>query len=119
MNKILRSQSFLATLLLFTAQANSAESATFESLYSKGTSSVALSDMRGPTKSQVSSYGRNKCSGKKFCLIWYFDDPKKAKVGVERAKVGNWFDPIPGLIAIYSKNKKINEVICYDPSGTC
>ena len=78
-----------------------------------------LSSNSEPTKNQLSIFGNNNCKDSSFCLIWYFDDPEKAKVGVERAKAGNWFDPIPGLIAIYSKNKKYNKIICYEPQGTC
>ena len=110
---------FLTLSFLIVSQAYGEDISKFQTLYSKGTSSVMLSGIKAPSKIQMSNVGNNVCERKSFCLIWFFDDPKKAKAGVKKAKAGNWFDPIPGLIAVYAKNKRHNQIICYEPNGSC
>jgi hypothetical protein len=111
---------FILTLaMLLAVQVQSDEDVKFQSLYSKAALTIVLSTHSGPTREQLSSFGKDSCKGKSFCVIWYFDDPAKAEVGVKQAKSGNHFDPIPGLIAIYSKNKVLDKVICYEPTGIC
>lgn len=119
MNKIYIYVLVLTVNILFSVQVQSEESIKFQSLYKKGNYNVVLAANRKLTEDQMSSFGEKQCNANSFCLIWYFDDLEKAKVGVEKAKSGSWFDPIPGLIAIFSKNKKINEIICYEPKGAC
>ena len=104
--------------MLFTAQVQGKEDSNYKSMYSKGALSVVLSNNM-QSKNQLSAFGKSSCKSSSFCLIWYFFDSAKAKVGVERAKSGNWSDPIPGLVAIYSKNKMINKIICYEPKASC
>jgi len=106
----------ISNLLSFTAQ--SKEKIKFKSLHSQGMTTIFLVDPK-TTKSQLSKHGNRNCSAKSFCVIWYFDNSKKAQTGIKRAKSGNMFDPIPGLIAIYSKNRMVNKIICHEPKGTC
>ena len=106
----------MSNLLSFTAQGS--EKNKFKHLHSQGMTTIVLVD-KSSTLDQLSKYGKSNCAEKSFCVIWYFDDEKKAQIGIKRAKAGNLFDPIPGLISIYSKNKMVNKIICYEPKGTC
>ena len=116
MSKIILSS--VASFVLFTAQAL-ANPPKFQNLYADGVSHVYVSNTNTPSQSELNSFGHSICDQKSFCLIWYFDDETKAKYGVNQMKSGNTWDPIPGLIGIYSKNKKVNRVICYEPSRSC
>lgn len=109
----------LNILMLFTAQGIVNAKEEFNVLFSIRSISVVLSAQQHPSKGHLSSYGRAKCHNETICIIWFFDDLNKARVGIEKAKAGNMFDPIPGLIAIYSKNRKLDEIICYEPMGGC
>jgi hypothetical protein len=110
--------SVVAGFVLCAAQAL-AKPSEFQSLYADGVSHVYVSNTKAPSKSELNNFGHSICDQKSFCLIWYFDDETKAKYGVNQMKSGNTWDPIPGLIGIYSKNKKANSVICYEPSSSC
>ena len=83
----------------------------FEKVYSQGVKSIYLASNESYYKSDLSNFGYSTCGEKSFCVIWFFDDPKKSKFAAKQMMSGNTWDPIPGLIAIYSKNKKINKLI--------
>ena len=104
--------------MLFSFSVQGKETAEFKKIHSQAKLTIVLVN-KNTTKSQLYKYGKNNCSGKTFCVIWYFDDNKKAQTGIKRAKAGNLYDPIPGLISIYSKNKMVNKIICHEPKGTC
>jgi hypothetical protein len=91
----------------------------FRRLYSSGNGRVVLTVAPPPGKGALDAYGKGECGTRRFCLIWFFADEADAKLGVQRMSAGQWFDPIPGLFAIYSKNKVVNEIICHEPQGSC
>lgn len=107
---------YISALFSFSAQGS--ENAEFKSIYSQGNTTIVLVN-KNTTEAQLSKYGKSNCAGKTFCVIWYFDEEKNAQVGIKRAKSGNLYDPIPGLISIYSKNKMVDKIICYELNGTC
>lgn len=65
-------------------------------------------------KESLSKIGYSVCRGMRFCVIWFFNDRLKASAGVRRMVSGDFWNPIPGLIGIYSRNMKVDEIICYD-----
>ena len=107
---------YISTLYSFSAQAS--EQVEFKSIHSQGEMRIVLVN-KNTTENQLSKHGKSNCADKEFCVIWYFDDKKKAQVGIKRAKAGNIFDPIPGLISEYIKTKMVNEITCYKPKGSC
>ena len=106
-------------LFCVVANANGNEASEFEKMITKGAIRVVNVSATSVTKEMLSKHGYNECKNNKFCVVWYFNNHKKALYGVKKAKEGNLFDPISGMIAIYSKNKKLNEIICYEPRGGC
>ena len=82
-----------------------------------GKTEIVLVENKEPSKSQLTSIGKQQCVNRQFCVVWFFNNMEQAEVGIERQSAGNIFDPVPGLIGIYSKNKMVNELICYDLSG--
>ena len=97
----------------------SAADSDLRQLYSSGNKRVVLTATPPPRRGALDLYGKEECGSRRFCLIWFFSNETDATKGVQRMSVGEWFDPVPGLFAIYSKNKVVNEIICYEPEGTC
>ena len=69
---------YLRTVLLIisfllTTQSHGQEAIELQTLYSEGSSSVSLSNVKSPTKTQLNNHGKKRCQGKPACLIWYFD----------------------------------------------
>ena len=93
--------------------------AEFQKLHSSGRAKIILTSGSPAGPVELSEFGQSECASKSFCLIWYFYGRAKAEAGIKRMSAGKIFEPVPGLYAIYSKNKAINELICYDPSGNC
>lgn len=75
---------------------------TAQELYKANASRVHLLSTKEHTESDLSRLGKKECAAEKFCLIWYFDEQAKSKVGIERMKAFDTWDPVPGLIGIYS-----------------
>ena len=88
-------------------------------LYSQGAQNIFLVTSSQSSKSALHKHGTKFCSKESFCLIWYFNNSDQAKDAVNTMKSGNTWNSISGLIGIYSKNKIVNRLICYDPNGSC
>jgi len=103
----------LLIVMMFSNNAHAKENIEYNILYTKKNIRVILVYDDSKNEGILSKIGRSRCNNRQFCLIWFFADPTQAEVGVSRARSGNWFDPIPGQIGIYSKNKAINKLICH------
>jgi hypothetical protein len=91
----------------------------FKNIDSKGNIRVVLSSLKNPSKRNLNKFGRLVCNSKEYCVIWFFDDKRKANYGAKQMRSGNTWDPIPGLISLYIKNKKVDEIYCYDLNNGC
>ena len=109
----------LIFLIVMFSGAASAGDVQFEKLYTQAALNIYLAKSTNHTKQDLKTFGHSVCGGKSFCLIWFFDNNQKATKGIATMKSGNTWDPITGLIGIYSKNRKIDDLICYEKSGTC
>ncbi|WP_299661951.1 hypothetical protein [uncultured Psychromonas sp.] len=109
----------LLTLALFTSTTLNAEEINVEKKYEQGMQNIYLVKSSQHSKLELKKYGYSICGTKTFCSIWFFDDAAKAESGITTMKSGSSWDIISGLIGIYSKNKKVNDLICYDEKGNC
>ncbi len=91
----------------------------YETIYTGQNSRVILTRAMHQTEAQVNRYSQGLCGMNKFCVLWFYADLKEARAGADAMRSGDMFTETPGLYAIYSKNKVVNKVICYEPSSGC
>jgi hypothetical protein len=101
--------------MLFTVAANS----EIEGIYAGKNSMVILTDKEIYSEDKLNSIGRDVCSEKAFCVLWFYSDKNLANIGASAMKSGDMFSQTKGPYSIFSKNKKNNNVICYNPIEGC
>jgi len=118
----------VTSLLMFTAiKSNKTNTLISEHLnnidlevyYRSGITTIALTESGIPSYGDATFFGMDHCKTKNPCVVWFFDDEENAYQGEKLLKQANKDQPITGLIAIFSRNKKNNNIICYETKGTC
>ena len=96
-----------------------AGSQDYEIIYTGKNSKVILTPSVQHPESELNKYGNTVCGNNKFCVLWFYSNRNDSKVGAEVMKKGDMFAQTPGMYAIYSRNKIVNKIICYEPSSGC
>lgn len=90
----------------------------FETIYQGTNSKVVFTTSGILSKNDLDEFGKQICTGARFCLIWFYPNLEDAKAGAEVMKK-DMFGESKSLYAIFSKNKVDNEIICYRPKKGC
>jgi len=81
---------------------------------------AVLVDVDQLQRAQVAEIGRRECDAVTVCAVWVFVDRDLANEAAKLIKSGNVFDPTPGMVAIYSKNRVNDRLVCFEPKKrTC
>ncbi len=108
---------FLGLSLFFGASITFASD--YKVLFEGQNSKVVLTSSNLQSESNLNQFGKKTCNGNKFCVLWFYSDKGQANNGVSAMKRGDMFSETPGLYGIFSKNKVVNNVICYEPKSGC
>lgn len=109
----------LIVIALLASAAAYSEDATYEVIYMGKNSKVILTESTQKSKTVLDSYGKQNCSSGQFCVLWFYSNRDQAGIGAAAMKRGDMYAQTPGMYAIFSKNKMLNEIICYEPTKGC
>jgi hypothetical protein len=105
--------------LTFLFVASTALSSDYKVMYEGKNSKVVLTSSKLQSESNLNKYGKVACKNNQFCVLWFYSEKSQANKGVSAMKKGDMFAETAGLYGIYSKNKVVNNVICYEPKSGC
>lgn len=110
--------SFFLIVIAFSEHSEATE-LSFKKHYSQGKIHIYLASNKQHMEQDLANTGRYICNKQKLCVLWFFDDVSNVDVAIDKLKSSVLSDSVPGLIGIYSKNKTVNKLICYQKSGSC
>lgn len=109
----------LIVVALLASAAAYSEDETYEVIHMGKNSKVILTESIQQSKTDLDNYGQQNCSSSQFCVLWFYSNRDQAGIGAAAMKRGDMYAQTPGMYAIFSKNKILNEIICYEPEKGC